>query len=122
MTSSSHVGTAKIGFSENLTFVPPGAYRWWEDDHRIILAYSKSEMAGCLGVSLKTVDTWIRQGAPVFEPGSNGRRYSLDAVAFVEWVRARRAGLSIDQLRRRDEAGYREYLFAEFDRLGKEGQ
>jgi hypothetical protein len=97
---------------------PPGVYRWWEDENRTILVYSKSEMAGCLDVSLKTVDGWIRRGAPVFEKGSNGHRYLLDVVAFVEWVRARRAGVSIYELRRHDEAAYREYLRAELERLG----
>jgi phage terminase Nu1 subunit (DNA packaging protein) len=96
----------------------PGSYRWWEDESRIILAYSKSEMAGCLRVSLKTIDTWIRQGAPVFEKGSNGRRYLLDAAAFVEWIRARRAGVTIAELRVADETRYREYLRAELERLG----
>lgn len=101
--------------------VPPGSRRWWEDENRVILVYSKSEMAGCLGVSLKTVDGWVRQGAPVFEQGSNGRRYLLDTAAFVEWVRARRGGISIDQLRRRDEATYRAFLQAELERLGSQG-
>jgi Phage DNA packaging protein Nu1 len=103
-----------------IKFGPHGSYRWWEGATRVILVYSKSEMAGCLGVSLKTVDSWVRQGAPVLEQGSNGRPYSLDAVAFVEWVRARRGGISIDQLRRRDEAGYRAFLRSELERLGAE--
>jgi phage terminase Nu1 subunit (DNA packaging protein) len=79
-------------------------YRWWEDDGRTIVIYNKSEMAGCLEKSLKTIDTYIRQGAPVFGEGSNGKEYRLDAVAFVEWVRARRAGISAAELRTRDEA------------------
>jgi hypothetical protein len=98
--------------------VPPGSYRWWEDDSRTILVYSKSEMAECLDVSLKAIDGYIRRGAPVFQRGSSGHRYLLDVVAFVEWVRARRAGVSIYELRRHDEAAYHEYLRAELERLG----
>jgi len=74
-------------------------------------------MAECLDVSLKTIDGWLRKGAPVFEKGSNGRRYLLDTAAFVEWVRARRAGLAIVELRSADEAGYRAYLRVEIERM-----
>jgi hypothetical protein len=97
----------------------PGAHRWWEDESRIILVYSKSEIAGCLQVSLKALDSWIRKGAPVFQEGSNGKSYQLDVVAFVEWVRAFRGGISIHELRRRDEIAYCEYLRAELERLGR---
>ena len=61
-------------------------------------------MAECLKVSLKTIDTWIRKGAPVFDRGTNGKAYLLDSVAFVEWTRAYRSGISIEELRRADEA------------------
>jgi phage terminase Nu1 subunit (DNA packaging protein) len=78
-------------------------YKYWEDQNRIIFVYSKAEMAECMEVTLKTVDDWIRKGAPVFERGGNGKPYRLDAIAFVEWVRSYRAGISIEELRRRDE-------------------
>ncbi len=100
-------------------FGAPGAHRWWEDESRPILVFSKSEMAECCQVSLKTVDSWIRKGAPVFQQGASGKSYQLDAVAFVEWVRAFRGGISIDELRHRDEVTYCEHLHAELKRLGR---
>jgi phage terminase Nu1 subunit (DNA packaging protein) len=78
-------------------------YKWWEDKDRPILVYNKSEMAECFDVSLKTVDSWCRKGAPIFSKGSNGKEYKIDIVAFVEWKRARDFGITVDELRVRDE-------------------
>jgi excisionase family DNA binding protein len=76
-------------------------YRWWEDKKRKPMIVNKAGAAQTLGVSLKTVDDWIRKGGPVLSAGRNGKCYRIDITALVEWVRARRAGISIDELRRR---------------------
>jgi phage terminase Nu1 subunit (DNA packaging protein) len=78
-------------------------YKYWEDADRTIVVYNKQETAVCLRVSLKTIDTWITKGAPVYERGANGQSYKIDIVAFVEWSRSYRLGVSVEELRRRDE-------------------
>jgi phage terminase Nu1 subunit (DNA packaging protein) len=69
---------------------------------------NKAGMAQLFGVSLKTVDDWIRKGAPVLKPGSNGVSYEIDSGPFVEWVRAHRAGISIAEFRKRDQQFHKE--------------
>jgi phage terminase Nu1 subunit (DNA packaging protein) len=63
---------------------------------------NKAWMAQAVGVSLKTVDDWIRRGAPVLKRGTNGVSYEIDAAAFLQWVRAYRQGITIGELRRQD--------------------
>jgi terminase small subunit / prophage DNA-packing protein len=63
---------------------------------------NKAWMAQAVGVSLKTVDDWVRRGAPVLKRGTNGVSYQIDAAAFLQWVRAYRQGITIAELRRRD--------------------
>ena len=88
-------------------------YRWWEDKSRKPFVVNKSRMAELLDVSLTSIDDWVRRGAPVLERGANGVSYKIDATAFVEFVRARRLGISVDELRRQDERFARE-LFERF--------
>ena len=89
-------------------------YRWWKDKNRKPVIVNKSRMAELLGVSLKTIDDLVRRGAPVSVHGTNGVSYDIDATAFIEFVRARRAEISIAELRRQDEQEGREL----FDRFG----
>jgi len=89
-------------------------YRWWEDKSRKSVVVNKSRMADILGVSLKTIDDWVRRGAPVLVHGTNGVSYDIDAMAFIEFVRAHRAGMSIAELRHHDERECRSL----FDRFG----
>ena len=79
-------------------------YKWWEDKKRKPVIYNKSEMAAFFEVSLKTIDDWVRKGAPVLSKGSNGVSYEIDVTPFWEWVEAHRSGISIQEVRRRREA------------------
>lgn len=88
-------------------------YKWWEDKNRTIYVVNKSWMAQSFNVSLKTIDDWIRKGAPVLNPGKNGVSYEIDITAFGEWVEAHQNNISIDEVRRRREACDRE-LFERF--------
>src|SRR5215204_5073139 len=45
---------------------------WWQDPDRKPNLASKSVMAQMLNVSLKTIDDWIRKGAPVYQKGDHG--------------------------------------------------
>jgi len=66
------------------------------------------ELAGLLGRSSNTVQTWIRNGCPVVAHGTRGRGYQLNTADVVDWVeaQARHAGegatspLSSEGLRR----------------------
>jgi phage terminase Nu1 subunit (DNA packaging protein) len=71
---------------------------------------NKAGMAQLFGVSLKTVDDWIRKGAPVLKPGSNGVSYEIDSGPFVEWVRAHWAGISVGEFRKQEQKLDREFL------------
>lgn len=72
---------------------------WWQDpDYRPDML-TKAEIAEVAEVSLKTIDDWIRRGAPVHCAGSNGIGYQINRAEFMEWRRARDMGLSIPQYR-----------------------
>jgi len=88
-------------------------YRWWEDKKRKPVVVNKSRMAELLDVSLKTIDDWVRRGAPVLVHGTNGVSYDIDTAAFIEFIRAHHARISIAELRLRDELFDRE-LFERF--------
>jgi len=77
-------------------------YRWWLDKQRKPIIVNKAGMAQLMGVSVNSIDAWIRKGAPVVEWGSNGIAYKIDATPFLEWVRAYWQGITIVELRRRD--------------------
>ena len=89
-------------------------YRWWEDKSRKPVIVNKSQMVEILGVSLNTIDDWVRRGSPVLVHGTNGVSYDIDATAFIEFVRAHRAGMTIAEPRRHDEREGR----ALFNRFG----
>ena len=46
---------------------------------------NRSEMAAHHGVSLPTVDSWVRRGCPAVERGSKGTNWKFDPVAVIEW-------------------------------------
>lgn len=62
---------------------------------------SKSVLAEMLGTSLKTVDDWIRKGAPVYQKGNHGVAYQIDTSAFFDWYFARAEGISMVEFRER---------------------
>ena len=69
----------------------------WQDPNRKPNLVSKSELAEMLDVSLSTVDSWVRKGAPVYQKGNHGIAYEIDTGAFFEWEMARARGISIDE-------------------------
>jgi hypothetical protein len=73
---------------------------YWQDPNRTPNLVSKSALAQRLDVSLKTVDDWVRRGAPVYRKGDHGVAYEIDTGAFFEWQIARTAGISIEEYRR----------------------
>jgi phage terminase Nu1 subunit (DNA packaging protein) len=75
---------------------------WWQDSNRRPNLVSKSQLAKLLDVSLQTVDSWIRRGAPVYQKGDHGVAYQIDTAPFLEWYFARSAEMSIDEYRRYD--------------------
>jgi len=81
---------------------------WYEDPNYRPYIINKAEAAEIFGVSLPTIDAWIRKGAPVVRRGTNGLDYEICAAAFGEWVAAFRAGLSIAQYRRQEEEYFKE--------------
>ena len=46
---------------------------------------SRVDLASLCGVSLTTVDTWLRKGCPIVERGSKGREARIDLAAVVDW-------------------------------------
>lgn len=78
---------------------------WFQDPNYRPDLVSKSEMAELAGVSLKTIDDWIRKGAPVHRRGRNGVSYQIAVTPFLEWHRARLMGVSIKGIPARVIAG-----------------
>ena len=76
-------------------------YKWYEDTNRTMYIVNKAFMAQAFAVSLKTIDDWVRKGAPIFKEGSNGISYQIDAAPFVEWALAHQLGITIEEYRRR---------------------
>ncbi|MCC5810046.1 MAG: DUF1441 family protein [Ectothiorhodospiraceae bacterium] len=50
---------------------------------------NKAEVAEFFGVSLPTVDSWIRRGCPVVQTGRRGVSWVLDLRAVAEWAYGR---------------------------------
>jgi hypothetical protein len=75
---------------------------WSQDLNRKPWLINKSQMAEFCGVSLKTIDDWIRRGAPVYAYGDHGVSYQLDVTAFIEWTISYRSGADVETLRTRD--------------------
>src|SRR5216684_4448536 len=73
---------------------------WWQDPNYRPDFANKAEIAEIAEVSLKTIDDWIRKGAPVHRRGRNGVGYEIAVAPFMEWHRAREMGVSIAEYRR----------------------
>lgn len=46
---------------------------------------NRDELAQAMGVSLPTVDRWVRDGCPVMQRGGNGRPYAFDLGQVKAW-------------------------------------
>lgn len=46
---------------------------------------NRSDLANICGVSLPTIDAWIRKNCPVVERGSRGRQWRFDSAAVIDW-------------------------------------
>ena len=46
---------------------------------------NRAEMADHLGISMTTLDDWVRRGCPVLERGSRGRRWSFNSADVRGW-------------------------------------
>lgn len=46
---------------------------------------NRAELAGFFGISLPTVDSWLRKGCPIVERGSKGREAKFDSAAVIAW-------------------------------------
>src|SRR3954463_14072305 len=49
---------------------------------------NRADLADFLGVSLPTVDGYVRRGCPFVERGSKGREWRFNSKAVVDWLRA----------------------------------
>jgi terminase small subunit / prophage DNA-packing protein len=47
---------------------------------------NKADLASLHGVSLPTIDSWIRKGCPFTQRGSKGKEWQFDSAAIVEWL------------------------------------
>ena len=48
---------------------------------------NRSELASLCGVSLPTIDSWVRKGCPIGKAGSKGRPAEFDSAAVIRWIR-----------------------------------
>ena len=48
---------------------------------------NRSELASLCGVSLPTIDTWLRKRCPIVERGSKGREAKFDTAAVIKWIK-----------------------------------
>lgn len=46
---------------------------------------NRVELASLCGVSLPTVDAWVRRGCPARQRGSKGREWEFDTAAVIDW-------------------------------------
>ncbi|MEE7504170.1 Terminase small subunit (DNA packaging protein Nu1) [Methylobacterium mesophilicum] len=46
---------------------------------------NRTELASLCGVSLPTVDTWVKRGCPFDERGSKGTEWKFDTAAVIGW-------------------------------------
>lgn len=46
---------------------------------------NRTQVAEVFGISLPTVDAWVRQGCPVVQRGSRGVEWAFDTAAVVKW-------------------------------------
>lgn len=54
-------------------------------------AVNRSELADFFGVSLPTIDTWVRLGCPVVQRGSRGVEWTFNTADVARWTRDRAA-------------------------------
>lgn len=52
---------------------------------------SRRDLAAVFGVSLPTVDTWVRQGCPFDTRGGRGKEWTLDTADVARWREERAA-------------------------------
>ena len=48
---------------------------------------NRADLATLCGVSLPTIDAWLRKGCPIVERGSKGREAKFDSAAVIRWIR-----------------------------------
>ena len=57
---------------------------------------NKAGLAAFFGVSLPTVDAWIRRGCPVLQEGATGVPWVFDLLAIADWRAERKPALPHD--------------------------
>ena len=73
---------------------------WWQDpNHEPAMLLNIGELSRIIGKSEDAIDKMIKRGAPVYLKGGNGTPYQIDPAAFREWMIARDAGITIEELR-----------------------
>ena len=48
---------------------------------------NRADLASLCGVSLPTIDAWLRKGCPIVERGSKGREAKFDSAAVIKWIK-----------------------------------
>jgi hypothetical protein len=69
---------------------------------------NKTEMAGILGITLKTFEEWINRGAPAIQEGNQTTPWIFDTAAVIKFVRQydkeKSQGSDLQQLKKRKAA------------------
>lgn len=52
---------------------------------------NRADLANHMGVSLPTIDRWVKEGAPVKQRGSRGVQWEFDLAEIIRWYGDRRA-------------------------------
>lgn len=55
---------------------------------------NKAGLGRVAGVTLKTVDDWVRRGLPVLTKGTNGQQWRIDTAAAIDWIVSQRVALA----------------------------
>ena len=63
---------------------------------------NRGELATLCGVSLPTVDAWLRDGCPIIKHGSRGIESEFNSAAVIEWRIARAVEAATDGLLEED--------------------
>lgn len=88
---------------------------------------NRADLATLVGVSLVTIDAYVRRGMPFVQRGSKGKEWQFDSAAVIEWLRQQDveaalgdvSKLNYDEARRRSmaaQAGLQEYELARIRR------
>ena len=48
---------------------------------------NRAELASLCGVSLPTIDAWLRNDCPIVERGSKGRESKFDSASVIKWIK-----------------------------------